>query len=399
MDILQKLEHTAPFSFLEQADTAAPPQAGKFGVTRNEYCRRYGENSGADTVDGRRLPIYHAALPGGRRAPLLKAMMTTTCDRHCRYCAFHPATNIPRIEFNAEEMASLFMQLYRSGRVQGLFLSSGVTRGGANAQNLILDTASILRQKYAYRGYLHLKIMPGAEHGQVLQAMQLADRVSANLEAPNARRLKALAPAKRFESELLKPLQWIEQLRASHPRSCFNQQWPSSSTQFVVGAAGETDLEILQASQQLFNHLKLARIYYGAFSPQPGTPFENLPPEQPAREHHLYQASMLLKHYHFDVEELPYDPAGNLPPAVDPKLALAQKTLSHDPVEVNTAPYEKLLRIPGIGPTGARSIIAARKTRAIRELSQLSRLGIAAARTAPFVLLNGGRPSYQLELI
>ncbi|MBN1267221.1 MAG: hypothetical protein JXA25_17145 [Anaerolineales bacterium] len=396
-----KLQQTTPFSFLEKVDSARSPlKAPPDGITRSEYRRRFGEKNAAVTTDCRALPIYHSALPGGRRAPLLKAMITTTCERRCHYCAFHPSTNIPRIQFTADEMASIFMQLFESGRVHGLFLSSGITNGGANAQNIILDTAHILRHRYAFRGYLHLKIMPGAEIGQVLQAMRLADRVSVNLEAPSAHRLKILAPKKQFGEELLQPLQWIEQLRLSQiPETSFHNRWPSSSTQFVVGASGESDLEILQASQHLFTHLKLARIYYQAFSPQPGTPFENLPPEQPSREHHLYQASILLKQYNFDVEELPFDASGNLPETSDPKLALARNTLAEDPVEINHAPLEHLLRIPGIGPTGAMSILKARKTGALNDLSQLTRLGIFAERAAPFILLDGQRPSYQMKLL
>jgi len=400
MDTLLKLQQTAPFSFLEKIDNARSPlQQTAGGTTRSEYARRFGERNEAVTTDCRALPIYHSALPNGRRAPLLKAMITTTCERGCRYCPFHPSTNIARIQFTPEEMASVFMQLYQSGRVHGLFLSSGLKNGGANSQNAIIETAYILRHRFGFKGYLHLKIMPGAEIGQVHQAMRLADRVSVNLEAPNAQRLKALAPAKRFREELVQPLQWIEQLRAaSSPHTSYNNRWPSSSTQFVVGASGESDLEILQTSQFLFTHQKLARVYYMAFTPQPGTPFENLPPERPSREHHLYQASILLKHYQFHYEELPFDENGNLPETTDPKLALAQKTLADNPVEINHASPENLLRIPGIGPTGARSILKARKVRALKDLSQLVKLGILAERAAPFILLDGQRPSYQMQL-
>lgn len=400
MDALCKLQQTAPLSLLEQADQVRSPLQKQAGTTRARYERQFGENSDRVTDGERTLPIYHAALPGGRRAPLLKAMTSTACSRRCRYCSFHPDTNIPRIEFSPDEMASIYMQLYRAGRVQGLFLSSGIERGGANAQNTILDTASILRSRYGYHGYLHLKIMPGAEHGQVLQAMQLADRISVNLEAPGPRRLQTLAPAKKFERDLLQPLQWIQQQRlSSPPRDSFQKRWPSSSTQFVVGAAGETDLEILETSWKLFRHLKLARIYYAAFSPQPGTPFENLPAERPAREHHLYQASILLKHYRFDVEELPFGPDGSLPQNEDPKLALARNKYTEHPLEINRASLDQLLRIPGIGLKGAGSIVKARKIHTLRELSQLSCLGIPAGRAAPFILLDGQRPSYQLKLL
>jgi predicted DNA-binding helix-hairpin-helix protein len=173
---------------------------------------------------------------------------------------------------------------------------------------------------------------------------------------------------------------------------------PSSTTQFVVGAAGESDLELLHVTAFLYRHLGLARAYFQAFRPVPGTPLEAHPPTPPQREHRLYQASFLLRDYGFSVEELPFQPDGNLPLDTDPKLAWAREHLAEAPVEVNRAGRETLLRVPGIGPQGADRLIAARRRGRLRDLQDLRALGIAAERAAPFILLDGRRPARQLPL-
>ncbi len=207
-----------------------------------------------------------------------------------------------RMTLTPDDMARGFMSLYRGGAVEGLFLSSGVIRGGVTSQDSILDVGAILREKYDFRGYMHLKIMPGAERDQVQRAMQLANRVSINLEAPNAERLERIAPGKRFEDELLTRLRWVEELRQQ------TRLTSSSTTELVVGPAGERDVEILSTTEFLHRQLKLARVYFSAFRPIPDTPLDNEPATDPARQFRLYQASFLLRDYEFDVEELPFRP-------------------------------------------------------------------------------------------
>jgi predicted DNA-binding helix-hairpin-helix protein len=290
--------------------------------------------------------------------------------------------------------------LHHAGIVQGMFLSSGIFAGGANTQNKLLDTAQILRHKYDYRGYLHLKIMPGAERGQVEQAMLLADRVSVNLEAPNTERLLKLAPRKEFTEELLQPLRWVHEIRTTtSPAQAWNHRWPSSVTQFVVGGAGESDLELLSTTEHLYRQLGLRRTYFSAFNPVPDTPLENLPPTSPQREHRLYQSSFLLRDYGFSLEELPFDPSGNLPAALDPKSAWAELNLKENPVDVNRASRQELLRVPGFGQKGVNAILAARRQAPLRELGDLRKIGVLSNRAAPFILLNGKRPAYQPALL
>ncbi|MCI0399111.1 MAG: radical SAM protein [Chloroflexi bacterium] len=344
------------------------------------------------------LGVYQAAV-NGRTVPILKTLLTSACERNCYYCPFRAGRNYRRATFKPEEMARTFMDMNRAGLVTGLFLSSGIIRGGVQTQDRIIATAEILRRQYNFRGYLHLKIMPGAEREQVLRTMQLADRVSINLEGANTARLQRLAPQKVFLEELLEPLRWVEEIRRGQaPRSTWNGRWPSSVTQFVVGAAGESDLELLTTSSYLYRQFRLTRTYYSAFSPVTNTPLENLPAENPWREHRLYQASFLLRDYGFDLEELPFTAEGNLPLVTDPKAAWARVHLADHPVEVNRAGREELLRVPGIGLKGAEAILAARRRARLQELSDLKAIGVQPVRPAPYVLLDGKRPEYQLPL-
>ena len=342
-------------------------------------------------------PIYHAVMPGGKRIALLKTLLTSACERDCYYCPFRAGRDYRRITFKPEEMAQTFVRLYQGRAVQGLFLSSGIAGGGIRTQDRLIATAEILRKKLGFTGYLHLKLMPGAEHAQVERAMQLADRVSLNLEAPNTRRLVQLAPHKTFMDELLQPLKWVEEIRRSQPGwKGWNGRWPSTTTQFVVGGAGETDLELLDTTARLYHQLRLARAYFSGFNPVEDTPLENLPAVSPWREHRLYQASFLLRDYGFDLEELPFSTEGNLPLARDPKLAWAETNLSHSPVEINRADLRELIRIPGIGPKGARAILDARRKGRLHELRELRAYGVQTGRAAPYVLLDGHRPPQQL---
>jgi len=190
--------------------------------------------------------VHPAQLPNGKSIKLLKTLLSSACERDCFYCPFRAGRDFRRATFKPQEFAELFMKLKQGNIADGIFLSSGIAAGGANTQNKILDTAEILRKKLGYGGYMHLKIMPGAEKGQVERMMQLADRVSINLEAPNTERLAKLAPHKIFIEELFRPLKWVEEIRRSQPAYKFwNGRYPSTVTQFVAGGADESDLELL----------------------------------------------------------------------------------------------------------------------------------------------------------
>lgn len=337
--------------------------------------------------------ISEVSTPTGKK-PMLKAMMTTACERNCFYCPFRAGrSQTTRVTYTPDEMARTYDTIQRAGLVQGLFLSSGIIKGGVTTQDKIIDTAEILRKHYSYRGYIHLKIMPGAEYDQVRRAMQLADRVSINLEGATAERLAALAPKKDFWHELFPRLQWISELRRKEGLRA------SVVTQFVVGAVGDTDLELLHTSDHLYNQLGLRRTYFMAFNPVIQTPFESLAPVSHQREFRLYQASFLLRDYGWNLEEMPFLQNGNLPLDIDPKLAWAKENLRETPVEVNRAERDELLRVPGIGPKTADAIVAMRRRQRIREVGHLQHLGMRDVdKATPYLLLDGKLAERQMSL-
>jgi predicted DNA-binding helix-hairpin-helix protein len=343
--------------------------------------------------------VHPAQLPNGKQVKLLKTLLSSACERDCYYCPFRSGRDFRRATFKPQEFAELFMKLYQSNMAEGIFLSSGIAAGGANTQNKILDTAEILRNKLGFRGYLHLKIMPGAEKGQVQRLMQLADRVSINLEAPNKDRLIRLAPNKDFFEELFRPLKWVEEIRQTQPAyNGWNGRWPSTVTQFVAGGSDETDLELLTTTNWLTKNVRLTRAYFSAFSPVRDTPMENKAAVDPLREHRLYQASFLLRDYGFDLEDMPFVGDGNLPLKTDPKLAWAEQNLHGKPLEINNAERRELLRVPGIGPKGADAILKARRVGKLRDLTSLKKLGVVTTRIAPFILLDGRRVDTQIAM-
>jgi predicted DNA-binding helix-hairpin-helix protein len=377
--------------------------SGQMGLEPAEETTAQGAAAPADRpgcfVPQADIQIQPAQVSGGRSVKLLKTLLTSACERDCFYCPFRARRNFRRATFRPQDFANTFQDLYRRGIADGLFLSSGIAGGGARTQDRLLDTAEILRSRMNYRGYLHLKIMPGAEKEQVMRTMQLADRVSVNLEAPNTDRLARLAPHKQFLDELLQPLKWVEEIRASQsPRSAWNGRWPSSVTQFVVGAVGESDLEILTTTAWLNKSAGLRRAYFSAFSPVADTPLENQPATDPLRQHRLYQASYLLRDYGFELEELPFAASGLLPIPVDPKLAWARQHMQDARLEINKAGKQELIRVPGIGLTGAEAILRARRIHKISSAASLRKLGVLVAKAAPFILLDGKRADPQLPL-
>lgn len=395
MDGLDKLAQIAD-CMEDEIDEPIRNGGGRSRPLIDDGPRRAGE-----TIQSRlkELPIYQVALPDGQHHAMLKTLLTSACEKNCAYCSFRAGRDFRRQTFQPDELAKTFNQLWQKGAVKGLFLSSGVAGGGILSQDRLLDTAEILRKRLRYTGYLHLKIMPGAERAQVERAMQLADRVSINLEAPNSQRLEKLAPQKGDLEELLTPLRWVEEIRQKDsPQQGWKGRWPSSTTQFVAGGAGESDAELLQTTAFLHSALHLSRVYYSGFHPVPETPLENEPAINPWRQNRLYQADFLLRDYGFDFEDFCFGPTGNLSLEVDPKLAWAREHLSRAPIDINQVDYLALLRIPGIGPIGARAILSARHLNKLRSLEDLKALGVRISRAAPFILLDGKRPATQLSL-
>ncbi len=353
--------------------------------------------------------VSHLTTPWGQRKAILKVLQTSACQNNCYYCAFRAGRDSRRAHLTPDELARSFDLMYRAGVVEGMFLSSGVI-GTARTMDEMLATTELVRQKYGFRGYIHLKLLPGAESAHIARAIELADRVSVNLEGPTPERLAVLAPQKRLD-ELVGPLKAAsEMIRRNRLADASVRAggratpqvgggaWLGMSTQFVVGPAGESDRELLVTAQTLYREVRLARAYYSAFRPVRDTPLEGVAPTHPTREHRLYQADWLLRYYSFSAEELPFDVHGLLSQDLDPKAAWAEAHPERFPVEINRAPLAELLRVPGIGPASGRAIVAARRQGELREVGDLRKLGARADRAARFVTLAGQRPPYQPPL-
>jgi len=337
--------------------------------------------------------IYPAALPDGRRVALLKVLQTNACTNDCFYCGTRRSGNFRRVAFSPDQLACAFDEMARRRQAEGIFLSSGIAGSATRSMDSMLATAELLRRRYQFRGYVHLKIVPGATRAHVEQAMRLADRVSVNLESPKPDYLQRIAPDKRFSEDLLQIVRWVSELQRTGRGHLARV---SQTTQLVVGAAREPDADILRTASWLYRRLGLARVYYSAFQPLPGTPLAELPATSPLREHRLYQCDFLLRRYGFSFDELVFDERGFLPLRADPKALWAEAHPEVFPVEINRASRAQLLRVPGIGPTSADRLLKSRRLGAVRCLEDLRRMGADSERAAHYVLLNGKRPPFQL---
>ena len=341
--------------------------------------------------DGRWL--YPATLPDGKSVRMLKVLMDNACQNDCGYCAQRAGRNTRRDRFEPDELARLFDGLARAGLVQALFLSSGLGCNPVRAMDRMLETVEIIRKRYAYRGFVHLKILPAAQPAQVERAAELAQRISINLEVPGASRMRALSSRKDFRSHILERMWWISK-QVTRPDTLAR----GHTTQFVVGAAGESDREIVLATSSLYRDYRLSRAYYSAFQPVDDTPLAHLPPTCFMREHRLYQADFLLRKYGFEESEIPFEADGNLCLHTDPKTRWANAHPELFPLEVNSAEPESLLRVPGLGPLSVKRILVARGQGRIRWLDDIDRLGARSRQAAPFLLFAGHPGRRQLEL-
>lgn len=340
--------------------------------------------------------IYNAKQEGGGTTSLFKVLQTNSCAFACKYCYTSCAIQRQRTTFKPDELATTFVSLQREKRVDGLFLSSGIVPDADTTMEKMLATVERLRLKEGYTGYIHLKLIPGASFEYIERAVELADRVSLNLEAPNQARLNQLAPDKEFADSMWGRMAWAAHLMR-RARQEGRKAARSLTTQFVVGAVGESDRELLETVQRAHRELGLWRAYFSAFHPIERSPLADHPAEDPTRALRLYQSDFMLRDYGFSYAELPFDAQGLLPRDKTPKEAWAERNL-HEPVEINRASREQLLRIPGIGPKSADQIIAARRHATLRDLSQLRRFGVTTGWAAPYVLLDGRRSAVQLRL-
>ncbi len=349
--------------------------------------------------------ITRVRLPGGGSTQIMRVMQTNACSLSCGYCPTFCGGKVKRTALAPEEVASTFMEAHRGGFADGLFLTSGVPGKPVSAMDRMLAAVETLRRKEGFRGYVHIKLLPGADPAQVEQAARLANRVSINLEGPGDAYVRRLAKEKDFSGDLLPKLEQAGRLlRDARREGRRREARPAgTTTQFMVGPSGEKDREILGLVARLEREQLLHHAHFSAFQPVVGTPMEGERATPAMREFRLYQAEHLLRQYGFGFEELPFDPDGNLPLDYDPKTAWALRHPELFPLDVGTAPFDLLLRVPGIGPKAALTLVQERRRSAIRGLEDLRHIGVDTVRAGFFLALRGRRlapslPAHQLRL-
>lgn len=394
-DILQKLEILADAA---KYDASCASSGGT---------KRHARNGGIGSTSG--AGICHAYTPDGRCVSLLKILLSNFCRYDCAYCVSRRSSNVERARFSIAEVVQLTLDLYRRNCIEGLFLSSGIARSEDDTMADLVRVARALRTEHDFRGYIHLKTIPGASEDLIAEAGRYADRLSMNVELPNEDSLAAYAPEKSATS-IKKGLAATRALiegaavarrrasgtigRVAPPRFAPAGQ----STQVIVGADRTDDIAILDASALLYASYGLKRVYYAAFSPT-GHPSAQLPHAATPlmREHRLYQADWLLRFYGFSLRDLAAAaPSGMLRSDIDPKLAWALEHRAQFPIDVNCADRETLLRVPGLGTRAVDRIIAARRLGKLR-LVDISRLSGALARARPFIVTVDWRPTALLD--
>lgn len=386
MDLLHKLE------ILADAAKYDASCASSGTVKRSSL----GERHGVGSTEG--MGICHAYAPDGRCISLLKILLTNACIYDCAYCINRRSSNVRRARFTPEEVVTLTLGFYRRNCIEGLFLSSGIIRSPDYTMEQVVRVAQLLREEHGFRGYIHLKTIPDASPELLAEAGRYADRLSINVELPTEQALQRLAPEKDLPGirrSMGRMRLRIEEARAEKGAPRFAPA--GQSTQVIVGADASSDRDILAMSTNLYGSYGLRRVYYSAFSPIPDASAALPPRRAPlVREHRLYQADWLMRFYGFEAGELVTDGAGNLDLAKDPKLAWALANRGLFPVDVNAAPRERLLRVPGMGVRSVERILLARKHRRLR-LDDLARLRLPLGKVAPFVVAEGHRPGAALD--
>ena len=339
--------------------------------------------------------ICHSFSADGRCISLLKVLMTNYCVYDCKYCVNRVSNDVPRAAFTARELAELTFGFYRRNYIEGLFLSSGVIKSPDHTTELMIQALTLLREEYGFRGYIHVKAIPGADSGLIARLGLLADRMSVNIELPSQESLTQLAPDKTKES-ILRPMGFIrERIRENPTGLAKYQDMPrfvpaGQSTQLIVGATPDTDFRIMSLTEGLYRRYSLKRVFYSAYLPVVTHSLLPAPDVKPPlmREHRLYQADWLLRFYGFKASELLDELHPNLNPHVDPKCNWALNHMDQFPVEVNKAPLEMLMRVPGIGVTSAKRIVTARRNTCL-DFAGLKKLSVVLKRAQYFVTCNG----------
>lgn len=347
--------------------------------------------------------ICHSFAGDGRCISLLKVLYTNECVFDCKYCANRASNDVVRASFTPEEISRLTIEFYRRNYIEGLFLSSGVKKSPDATMEELIRSVELLRKKYRFRGYIHLKAIPGASPELIQRAGYLADRMSVNLELPTAEGLKRLAPHK-SRATILKPMKQIQVSRDENKQElALYHHAPEfvpagQSTQMIIGASGENDFQILSVAQALYRQFSLKRVFYSAFvAVNEDKDLPVLPQGPPLlREHRLYQADWLLRFYGFQAEELLSQQRPDFNLFLDPKCDWAVRHLEYFPVEINQADYHMLLRVPGIGEKSARRIVGARKYHSL-DYPDLKKIGVVLKRAVYFITCSG-RQMYPVPL-
>jgi putative DNA modification/repair radical SAM protein len=379
MDLLRKLEILADAAKYDASCASS-------GAARKDSRG----SKGVGSTGG--MGICHSYTPDGRCVSLLKVLLTNNCIYDCHYCINRRSSNVQRARFTPDEVVQITLDFYKRNYIEGLFLSSGIVRSADHTMQMVIDVARKLREVHHFRGYIHLKTIPEASPELIESAGRYADRISINIELPSERSITRLAP----EKNLARTQAAMNHIRTKIDERFEEKEQPGKakpppfatgqSTQMIVGADDSTDSEILNRADTLYTGYKLRRVYYSGFSPIP-EPSSLLPPKPPplVREHRLYQADWLLRFYGFNVNEIANEQTPNLDLALDPKLSWALRNRGSFPVDINRAPREMLLRVPGLGVRNADRIIAARRFTRLR-LADLVRLRLAMKKIMPFII-------------
>lgn len=340
--------------------------------------RKNKDGLGSTSISG----ICHSFASDGRCISLLKILMTNCCIFDCKYCLNRKSNNIKRAMFTPEEICRITINFYRRNYIEGLFLSSGIVKSPDYTMEKMIETISLLRNKYHFHGYIHAKAIPGASKKLLKILGQLVDRLSANIELPTIEGLKLLAPNKNNKtvSEIM------NYVKENHSKKYVPA---GQSTQMIIGATKETDLNILKKSASLYDQFKLKRVFYSAYIPVNKDRLLPQLKEPPLkRENRLYQADWLLRYYNYKVDDLLNDQNPNFNILLDPKADYALRHLKEFPKEVNTCSYYDLLKVPGIGVKSAKRIISSRKYFTLH-LEDLKRMGVVVKRAKYFILCDG----------
>lgn len=380
MDMMEKLEILSDAAKYDAACTSSgvdrPAEKGTIGS-----CVKAG--------------ICHSFAADGRCISLLKVLMTNCCVYDCKYCVNRRSNDVKRVAFTPRELADLTIQFYRRNYIEGLFLSSGILKNPDFTCEQMISALRLLREEYRFGGYIHVKAIPGADDALIQQLGLLADRMSVNIELPSQKSLQLLAPDK-SKNSILRPMGLIQNRIAENSTDLVRYHHApkfapaGQSTQMIIGATPDTDYQILNLTAGLYKKYGLKRVFYSAYLPVSNDSLLPALDTKPPllREHRLYQADWLLRFYGFEASELLDEAHQSFNPLVDPKCNWAINHMEQFPIEVNTAPYEMLLRVPGVGVKSAQKIVRARRTGRL-DFDGLKRIGVVLKRAQYFLLCNG----------